>query len=294
MAGLLRAIGGIAKGIGQGMIEQAKQERENAIMQFNRGNQVADRDAGFAHQDSMQAAQFGQQDKTLNTTEAGADRRQGVSEAGSDRRQGVSEAGSDRRLGVSEAGSDRRQAATITAAKETADTAAGQFADVKPQADGTYVAINKKGEAKQITDPSGKPIVSTNDKVPPSVSAALLKAHTVIDPSTELPIVDMPAYLKDMALAQKQYSHQPDGSPMADTYLSRDPSALQQPGAGGLTSNLFGKTAPPVLAAEKPTAQTVPNPPPPAAVDYLKKNPSQRAAFDQKYGQGAAAKALGK
>lgn len=285
MAGLLmRALGGVTKGIGEGMIQQAKEARENAIMAWQRSNQVADRDTGFAHQDTMQAKTFGHEDTSQKASFDHADTTLATTEAGADRRQGVTEAGAKERLGISEAGANTRNAATIAAEKDRADTAASQYADIKPQADGTFVGMNKKGQAVPITDPSGKPIVTTNDKVPPSVSAAILKAHTTKD-ENDNPVVDMPKYLADMQAAQAQYANKPAPYVNKGAGVSADMGAAGMQTGGGLTSNIFGKQAS-APDQQYPAA-------PQAAVDYLKKNPGMKSDFDQKYGQGAAAKALG-
>lgn len=286
MAGLLmRALGGVTKGIGEGMIQQAKEARENAIMAWQRSNQVADRDTGFAHQDTMQAKTFGHEDTSQQKSFDHADTTLATTEAGADRRQGVTEAGANTRLGISEAGSNARTDKTIAAAKEERATAASQFSDIKPQADGTFVGMNKNGQGIQITDPSGKPIVTTNDKVPPSVSAAILKAHTTKD-ENDNPVVNMPAYLADMQAAQKQYAHQPEPYVNKGAGASADTGAAGMQTGGGLTSSIFGQQAASVPDQQYPAA-------PQAAVDYLKKNPGMKSDFDQKYGQGAAAKALG-
>ena len=306
MGGLMRGLAGALKGIGDGMIDRAKSDREAAIVALARQNAVDDREAGFAHAD-----------KSQNVTEAGADRRLGVSEdgqntrlgisetgantrldtseAGQNTRLGISEAGANTRSAASEAGANSRNAATIKGASDLQDKAAGQFTDIKANGEG-YVAFDKKGNGKVITDQNGQTIQPPDSKVSATVATAIIKAYTTKDADDNPIIVNKDQMFADLQKAEQHYGKTPasplylnstGGLPGQPTSSASTMSNLTQPASGGLTSNIFGGTAAP--ADSNPAGIA----PPKGAVDMLKANPGMKAAFDQKYGQGAATRALG-
>jgi hypothetical protein len=290
MGGLLRALAGALKGEGDGMIEKAKADREVAMTALARSNTVADRDAGFAHQDSTQAVAEAGSDRRLGLSEAGATERTNIGEVGANKRLGISEAGQTARLGMSEAGANSRNAASIKGASDLQDKAAGQFTDIKVNADG-YVAFDKRGNGKVITDQDGRAIVPPDSRVPATVATAIIKAHTTMKGDDPV-ITDPDAMFADLQKAEQHYGKTPS-SPL---YLNSTGgisgaatmSNITQPAAtGGLTSNIFGAT--PTAVTSAPAAL----PPPQGAIAMLKANPEMNHAFDQKYGQGAAARALG-
>lgn len=152
MAGLLlRALAGATKGLGDSMIEKAKNARADQLDALKRSQSVEDRDAGFAHQD-----------KNLATTEAGADSRLATSEAGANTRNAATIAGSAANTAATEAGANTRNAATIKA--EGTRQQAGFSNDastvdkVIPQDDGTEVGVTKKGAAVPIKTADGAPV----------------------------------------------------------------------------------------------------------------------------------------
>jgi len=294
MGGLLRALAGGLKGLGDGMIDKAKADREAAIAAIARSNAVADRDAGFAHQDASQAVTESGADRRLGVTETGATDRTNIGEAGANARLGISEAGANTRSAASEAGANSRNAATIKGASDLQDKAAGQFTDIKANADG-YVAFDKKGNGKMITDANGQTIVPPDSKVPATVATAIIKAHTTMNGND--PVINDPdAMFADLQKAEQHYGKTPasplylnstgglPGQPASGATMSN----ITQPASGGLTSNIFGGSPAPV--ATNPAGIVTP---PQGAVDMLKVNPGMKAAFDQKYGQGAATRALG-
>jgi hypothetical protein len=310
MGGLLRALAGGLKGIGDGMIDKAKADREAAIVALARQGAVQDRDATFAHQDA-----------NLATSEAGANSRADNNNATSITTTGMNNATqiadtasnnqtSIRTTGMNNATSTANTGATI--AGENARSAAALAHDdglvdkVLPQPDGSQVVVKKGGTASTLIGDDGKP-VQGDVSLSPSQNRllAVYKSKNVLRDADGAAITDAggrPQY--DWAAIDSQLRGAGKGNvadllsgqtvqPKNDLVLAPNASA---PGAtgivpatsgGGLTSNLFG-------APDTPPADTKPViPPPQGAVAMLRKNPGMRDAFDQKYGQGAAARALG-
>jgi hypothetical protein len=129
------------------------------------------------------------------------------------------------------------------------------------------------------------------------VATAIIKSYTTLDSDGNPVIVNKDQMFADLQKAEQHYGKTPGsplylnntgGLPGQPTSSASTMGNLTQPASGGLTSNIFGGTAAP--AAPNPAGII---PPPKGAVDMLKANPGMKAAFDQKYGQGAATRALG-
>lgn len=312
MGGLLRGLAGALSGFGQGMIEKAKEDREDKLLAIARAQKVSDTQGQYAHEDATQA-----------TSEAGATARNASNNATSITTTGMNN-------DTSTANTKSNNATTIQAtgmnnATSTANTdatiqgegdrqAAGFTHDdnsvdrVMPQQDGSQVVVTKGGSAKPLVTADGTPVQgdftlsASNQRL-----LAVYKAKNIMRDGDGAPILDanrMPQYdwgaidtqLRNAgksAIADVISGQTPMGSPTPQSFSSGN---ADQMGAtalggnvslgGGLTSSLFGGT--PSTVTPAPVAA-----PPPGAVDMLKANPNMRDAFDQKYGQGASARALG-
>lgn len=273
MAGLLtRAIGGIAKGVGEGMIQKAKDAREQALLQWTRGNQVADRDAGFAHQDAGQAKLFGHEDTSQQAGFDHADTTLATTEAGADRRLGVSESGANTRNAASIAGAASNTQATIKGESDRQTAGAGLYGTPTEAPDGTMYVQNKNGEAVTLKDKAtGQPIKALGKDIPEGAYSAAIKqsmdgdtvdqdkltsllqtirASRLPDASKILPTPAPAPSLMDRignVFSPAPASAAPTGQGLTSNLAGAQPKPLTPPGIGS-TGNSAPPSAPPKLS----------------------------------------------
>lgn len=134
---------------------------------------------------------------------------------------------------------------------------------VQPDKDGNILWIGKDGKAKQIMDP--------NDPEQP------LKSHKDLTPAAKAYSDVLKAQLVDLDRAEIQAA----GDPQQMASIKQRRAEYTGTLLNVLTGGIGGAAKP--GAAPQPTAQDV---------SLLKGNPSAKALFDQKFGAGAADKAL--
>lgn len=231
MAGLLqRVAGGALKGLGDSMVEQAKQRREDALTQL--GIQVKREDAATAHQYDMESI----------------DQRGAVERLGQENQSGLlakrDAAQHDYRMAEGEADATNRE----RVARTTHDLEAN---------DATGTVITGDGKIYQSRRGGG-----------------LTDTGVTTDSKTDS---DMLAQAESIA-ATSRTTQDADGNKTVEKVV--DPKKAIE---------YLVRSGRPDLARRYGYFPPVPE----GAIDLLRKKPELRKDFDQKYGPGAASKALG-
>lgn len=268
MGGLMMALAGGLKGLGDGMIDKAKADREAAIVALARTHQVEDRDVNIAATKA-----------NLDTSEAGATQREQMgndtsvkttgmnnatsladtasNNATSIKTTGMNNATSRADTATTEEGANTRNRATLDAAANSVDRL------LPPSGNGQQIALTKSGKTIPLKDGSGAPI--TGDVTLTAPESRLLKVYqaknvlrdedgsAIVDPGGRLQYDDAKIDAQLRAAGQSRLADKISGTAPPSTstpFLNTDANnatdtgigAAAIPGqtGGGLTTNLFG------------------------------------------------------
>ena len=222
-----------------------------------------------------------------------------INNEAADRRLGVTEAGADRRLGVVESGQDRRQGAGFKHAEGMADAQrVWQGEQNEMQRGLTREQIQSHERISAANNATAREVANIGGTVQQDKEGNLLffdksgKPTQIMDPNNP----DNPLRShKDLTPAARAYSdvikEQLKGLDREDL-VALDDTQRQRINERRVSLNtdlLNVLTGGIGEAGKKPPAA----PPSQRDIDLLKRNPAQKALFDQKFGAGAADKALG-
>lgn len=229
MAGLLqRAIGGALKGLGDGIVEQARQRREDALMQL--GIQTKREDAATAHRfDQENIDQRGKLESDLKDKDFSNQKDRDATQH-------------NYRMEEGDADADNR----IRAARTEHDMTSGDVNGLFTADNGDVYAQTKRGLLPQ-----------------PNIKGANKTDKQLLDDADAYASTTKKVTADDGSITQEKV-----------TDPKKAIQYLKQHGREDLAVGFFP-------------------PPNKSAVDYLRKNPGLSKDFDQKYGPGAAKKALG-
>jgi hypothetical protein len=259
MGGLMRALAGGLKGLGDGMIDKAKADREAAIVALARTNAVADRDAGYAQQDKLQGNTFAHDDtfQQAGFTHADTSQQAQFGQQNTITDKEIAAHHADAVLGANTSTSNT--AAQIAAAKNLQDSAANQFSNVTQSDDGTMYATNKNGQAVTVTNKAtGQPMKALGKDIGSGAYTAAIHASLDADGAVDQDKLNSIVQslranrTPDASKILPPAAPEPSIAERLTNWLTPSPTTS----GGGLTTNMYG-TKPGANTSAVPSAAPV-------------------------------------
>lgn len=305
MVGMLSyLVGGALKGAGDAMVEKAKQQREDALLALAEQNKRTD--AATAHNyDTQNIAQQQQGQQALETQREAFQGGETDKEIAAHHEDvATTEAGADKRTSIEQSGANSRTAQEIEGRHEDTATTTQASRDVAGIRAGASeyranLLADRASNGKPLT--AGQALMAARQAYSDNYKSGVDMTDSDGKP---IPANEWIANEADRLMARNASARSSGGltNPYGTSSPDAAPQTQQQPQPQMQAPLLQQPQASPVLPASSAVPATsavniggIPNVSPPiGAVDMLQKNPDLAPYFDQKYGQGSAAAALGK